>query len=266
MPDAHAPFPPGAPRRRVRIGPVDIDPIPRADLPGVLDGLVASGGAHAVAFCDSHVCARASTEADLRAALAAMTLVLPDGVSMTAGARLLGHPWHDRLPGPLVMLDYCAHGVAAGRRHFFYGGAPGVPDALASRLCEAMPGLVVAGIYSPPFRELTDDEERDVAARIEGCGTEVLWVGLGAPKQELWMTRHLGRLHVPLMLGVGAAFDFHSGARRWAPPVVRRLGLEWAYRMLTGGRRVAARNARYVSLFVGVLAAQVARERLLGQR
>jgi N-acetylglucosaminyldiphosphoundecaprenol N-acetyl-beta-D-mannosaminyltransferase len=244
-------------RPRVRIGGAGVDVVSRWELPAGLDELIESGSAHYVCFCEAHLCVRATREPDLRRVLDRASLVLPDGVSMTLGARLIGRRLPDRLPGPSVMLEYCRHGLSKGRRHFFYGGAEGVGAALAARLRERFPGLEVAGTFAPPFRPLTRAEEAEVGRRIDAARPDVLWVGLGAPKQEHWMAEHVGRLDVPLMLGVGAAFDFHSGRRPWAPWWVRRLGLEWAYRAATGGGRVLLRNAEHDARMVGILAGQV---------
>jgi len=203
-----------------------------------------------VCLTDAFQCVYATQDSKLRAIHARASLVLPDGVGLTAGARLLGKRFPARLPGPVVMLTYCEHGLPRGRRHFFYGGAEGVAGRLKEKLQHRLPGLEVAGTYSPPFRPLTPAEEADVKQRIEDSGAEVLWVGLGAPKQEHWMADHVGKIDVSLMLGVGAAFDFHSGHRKWAPACIRKAGLEWVYRMCTGGRRIIRRNAKYDTWFL----------------
>ena len=129
-------------------------------------------------------------------------------------------------------------------------------------LREKMPDLLVAGTYSPPFRPLAREEEMEVKNRIEESGADILWVGLGAPKQEKWMAEHIEKISVPLMLGVGAAFDFHSGNRKWAPAWIRKIGMEWFYRMLTGGRRVFFRNAKFESAFTCLIIKQAIAERL----
>jgi N-acetylglucosaminyldiphosphoundecaprenol N-acetyl-beta-D-mannosaminyltransferase len=144
------------------------------------------------------------------------------------------------------MLDACQYGLAKGWRHFFYGGAEGVAEKLAWRLGERFPGLQVAGTWCPPFRSLTPEEEASARQTIEDARPDLLWVGLGGPKQEFWIAQHLGRINVPVMLAVGAAFDFHSGNRAWAPPWIRQIGMEWAYRAATGGRKTFLRNVRCV--------------------
>ena len=234
----------------MRIGKTDYDIVSLSALMEQLDELVNDPQPHYVCFTDSFQCVYATQDAKLRAIHAEASLVLPDGVGLTVGARLLGRRFPDRLPGPVVMLAYCEHGLAQGRRHFFYGGAEGVAPRLKDKLQQQFPGIEVAGTYSPPFRPLTGAEEADVKRRIEDSGAEVLWVGLGAPKQEYWMADHVGRINVPLMLGVGAAFDFHSGHRKWAPAWIRKAGLEWVYRMATGGRRILIRNAKYDTWFL----------------
>lgn len=250
---------------RICIGGALIDSISLSSLLPRLDELVGDGKTHYVCFCEAHLCVCATFEREVRRTLEKASLVLPDGVSMTLGARLMGDRLPDRLPGPLVMLEYCRHGVEKGIRHFFYGGADGVAERLTIKLQQQIPGIRIAGTYSPPFRHLTEKEEREVKELIETSGADVLWVGLGAPKQERWMFDHVGKIKVPLTLGVGAAFDFHSGVRKRAPMWVRKAGLEWVYRMFTGGRRVFWRNAKFESLFTLIIAKQIILK-LLGWR
>lgn len=242
---------------RVRIGQVIVDGISLSLLMPQLNKMVNSRKPHYVCFCEGHLCVKASLEPDIRDILSKASLVLPDGVSMTLGAQLIGQRLPDRLPGPLVMLEYCKYAVSNGRKHFFYGGEKGVAELLSDRLKKKIPGLKVVGTYSPPFKPLTDKEENDVKNMIEQSGAEVLWVGLGAPKQERWIAEHCGKIDVPLMLGVGAAFDFHSGNRKWAPAWIRKLGIEWIYRMVTGGKRMIFRNMKYDFLIIWMLIKQL---------
>ena len=115
-------------------------------------------------------------------------------------------------------------------------------------LTRRFPGIQIAGAYAPPFRPLTDAEEAEVKSRIETGKPHLLWIGLGGPKQEFWCAQHLGKFDVPVMLAVGAAFDFISGNRPWAPVWIRRIGMEWLYRAFTGGWRTFFRNLRCVSM------------------
>ena len=234
---------------RIHIGGAPVDSISLSSLFPHLDQLVEDGNPHYVCFCEAHLCVRATYEREIRHVLEEASLVLPDGVSMTLGSRLLGKKLPERLPGPLVMLEYCRHGVENDLRHFFYGGADGVADRLAAKLHLQIPGIRIVGTYSPPFKPLTQEEDQAIKNRIEQSKADVLWLGLGAPKQERWMAEHVGKINVPLMLGVGAAFDFHSGNQKWAPTWIRKLGLEWLYRAILEPRRIAPR-AKETSVFV----------------
>jgi N-acetylglucosaminyldiphosphoundecaprenol N-acetyl-beta-D-mannosaminyltransferase len=216
-------------------------------------------------FCEANLLSSARRSEQVQEALTGAKLVLPDGIAVLYLARLNGIAAPERIPGPNFMLAACEYGLERGWRHFFYGGAQGVPERMAETLACRYPGLKVAGTWSPPFRELTEEEEEQTKAMIESAGTDLLWIGLGSPKQELWMARRSGRIDVPIMLGVGAAFDFHSGNLPWAPPLVRKLGMEWAYRMLTGGRQTLLRNVRCVS-HVALLLVAAAWRRMLTRR
>jgi len=200
-----------------------------------------------VCFCEGNLLALASRDRELQGILRRADLLCPDGIAAVALARRWGAPVRERVSGPAFLLAACAHGLERRWRHYFYGGAPGVAERLSVRLAAMFPGLEVAGMHAPPFRALTPSDDAEDRLRIEATRPDLLWVGLGGPKQERWMARQRGSLRVPVMLGVGAAFDFHSGERPWAPRFVRRAGLEWAWRMATGGPRVLARNVGCVA-------------------
>jgi len=143
--------------------------------------------------------------------------------------------------------------VRGGGSKDFYGGAPGVAEKLVYNLAARFPGLNVVGAHSPPFRALNDAEEAEAKAMIEAARPHILWVGLGSPKQELWIAQHVGGIDVPVMLPVGAAFDFHAGTRPWAPAWMRRLGLEWIFRTVSGGPRTFRRNLGCVTVMAWAL-------------
>ncbi len=168
----------------------------------------------------------------LRSATMLAGLTLPDSVGVIIAARILGYPHHGRVPGPDLMLECCDWGRAEGYNHYFYGGAPGVADRLAHSLCCKYPGLRVVGTYCPPFRDLSDDEDAAILERINNVHPDIVWVGLGTPKQEKWMANHVGKLRVTTLIGVGAAFDFHSGNTKRAPIWIRKIGLEWFCRFI----------------------------------
>lgn len=177
-------------------------------------------------------------------------LVTADGMPLVWLGHLRGYRWMQRVYGPDLMLALCAHSVERGWRHFLYGGAEGVPEHLAGRLVERFPGLVIAGTYSPPFRPLTAAEDAAIARRIDAARPDLVWVGLSTPKQERWMHAHVGRLTAPVLIGVGAAFDFHSGRKPQAPRWMQRSGLEWCFRMCSEPRRLAGRYLRNNPRFI----------------
>jgi N-acetylglucosaminyldiphosphoundecaprenol N-acetyl-beta-D-mannosaminyltransferase len=225
--------------KKLRIGSVAVDFMPLPSLMNRLDQMVDDDGSHYVCFCDLKLWSSAMVDENVCRILDEASMVLPDGVFVTKWAQLKGQKGCSRLPGPLVMLEYCRHSVMKGRKHFLYAG------------------IKIAGYYSPPFRPLTPKEEIQVKNRIEASQADVLWVGLGAPKQEHWMAAHIGRINVPLMLGVGAAFDFHSGRRKRAPEFVQKVGLEWLYCTCTGGRKIFVRNMKYVFLMSYIMIRQM---------
>ena len=165
---------------------------------------------------------------------------LCDGVGVIAAGWAWGHRIR-RLNGPILQLECCRHGASRGWRHFFYGGKDGVADQLATNLTNMFPGLVTAGTYCPPFGDMSPEEDREVVRLINEARPDIVWVGLGLLKQERWISQHLTRIDVPWMIGVGGAFDYHSGAVPWAPPWMRRLGMEWIFRLMLQPRLRAKR-------------------------
>jgi len=163
-------------------------------------------------------------------------LVVPDGKSLVWVGRLHGHDLKRRVYGPELMETFCAR-TGGEYRHFFYGGAAGVAAQLASEE-HRRHGIQVAGVYSPPFRPLSEEEEEELKDLIERTKPDILWVGLGTPKQERWMHQHRLTLEVPVMAGVGAAFDLNTGRLAQAPRWMRDGGLEWLFRLLAEPRRL----------------------------
>jgi N-acetylglucosaminyldiphosphoundecaprenol N-acetyl-beta-D-mannosaminyltransferase len=165
--------------------------------------------------------------------------------------KLAGHPEMDRVYGPDLMELICRTGVSKGWKHFLYGGAAGVAEELKAKLEARFLGVKIVGTYTPPFRPLETEEERDLIQRVERVRPDLFWVGLSTPKQERFMAAFLPKLETKLMVGVGAAFDFHAGKVRQAPRWIQRSGLEWAYRIGQEPRRLWKRYARNNPLFVG---------------
>lgn len=171
-------------------------------------------------------------------------LTTPDGMPLVWAGHRAGATGMKRVYGPDLMIAVLAAARELGWSSYFYGAAPGTPERLVARLSEIFPGLRVAGMHSPPFRPLTEDEDAQIVRDINDSGADLVWVGLSTPKQERWMAAHRSRLTAPVLLGVGAAFDFHAGLLRQAPPWMQEHGLEWLYRLWREPRRLWRRYLR----------------------
>lgn len=184
-------------------------------------------------------------------------MVVPDGMPLVCVGRVLGHRHMGRVYGPdlmLAVLDRCAR---SGHRSYFYGGAEGVADELARRMAARFPGLAVAGTHTPPFRPLTEREDAEAVERIGASGADVVWIGLSTPKQERLMGAWQDRVRAKVMIGVGAAFDFHTGRVRQAPRWMMRSGLEWLFRFYSEPRRLGPRYLRNNPAFLFHIALQL---------
>jgi N-acetylglucosaminyldiphosphoundecaprenol N-acetyl-beta-D-mannosaminyltransferase len=239
-------------REAVDILGVQVNPMPFA---AILERVLAApdtGELLALHFATAHSLVEAHDSKALRDALA-QGLVEPDGMPLVWLARR-ADPAAERVCGPDFMPALIGAGLERGRSHFFYGGGQGVADGLAARFSERYPGLRVAGTLSPPFRPLSAAEDETIVARINAAQPDYVWVGLGAPKQDLWVAEHRSRLDAAALLAVGAAFDFHAGRRRRAPRWMQRSGTEWLFRLVTEPRRLAGRytrvNARFLALVI----------------
>jgi N-acetylglucosaminyldiphosphoundecaprenol N-acetyl-beta-D-mannosaminyltransferase len=202
-----------------------------------------------------HGVMEAQDDANFKKILNDAFLCTPDGMPMVWAGRLNGHRNMHRVYGPDLMLDVCAWSETSGAKHFFYGGADGVAEQLAQKLKMKFPKLSVVGTFTPPFRALNAAEIQKLQAQISAAQPDILWVGLSTPKQEKFMAEFLPKLDVTLMIGVGAAFDFHSGRVKQAPRWMQRSGLEWFYRLCSEPRRLAKRygrnNPRFLWKFLG---------------
>lgn len=204
-----------------------------------------------------HGVMEAQSDENFRQILNGAFLCTPDGMPMVWLGKHHGHPEMARVYGPDLMLKVCAWSESSGCRHFFYGGAPGVAEELRDRLTEKFPKLQVVGIYTPPFRPLNETEDRELLQMVEAAQPDILWVGLSTPKQEKFMAAYLPKLPVTLMVGVGAAFDFHTGRVSQAPSWMQRCGMEWFYRLCQEPKRLAKRyltnNPRFLWKITGQL-------------
>jgi N-acetylglucosaminyldiphosphoundecaprenol N-acetyl-beta-D-mannosaminyltransferase len=236
-----------------------------AEVADWIEAMLASGSRGSVSAAAVHLVMRAQESAEVMAAVLAATLVVPDGQPLVWALHALGHRAATRVYGPDLMALCCQRAAAAGTPMYLYGGRDEAAlDALRAALVERHPGIAIAGGFSPPHRELTAQEEDAVVARIEDSGAQIVWVGIGQPRQEQWMARMRGRLSAPMLAAVGAAFDFHAGLVPQAPAWMGRRGLEWSYRLAREPRRLWRRYARYNPRFVAAFARQYAAARRRG--
>jgi N-acetylglucosaminyldiphosphoundecaprenol N-acetyl-beta-D-mannosaminyltransferase len=211
---------------------------------------MAAGRKGYVCVTGVHGVSEAQADPEFRRILNAALLNTPDGMPLVwLGRRAVGRTV-DRVYGPDLMLELCAATEHTEYTHFFYGGGAGVAEALGRALRRRFPALKIAGAYTPPFRPLTADEEIDIIARVRTSRPSLFWVGLSTPKQERFMAANLPKLDTGLMLGVGAAFDFHTGRVRQAPRWIQRAGLEWLFRLGHEPRRLWKRYLKNNPLFI----------------
>lgn len=223
-----------------------------------IDNWIAVGDAQYVCVTGVHGVMESMHDASLRRIHNQAGMVTPDGVPLVWLSRLWGNPQVRRVCGPDLMLECCDRGLPKGLRHFLYGGGEGVADLLSEKLQSRNQGLKIVGTYCPPFRPLTEDEDREVVHLINDAQPDIVWVGLSTPKQERWMASHVGRLSAPVMVGVGAAFDMNAGLKPRAPKWMQRSGLEWLFRLGLEPRRLWRRYLLNNPAFVWHVALQAA--------
>jgi N-acetylglucosaminyldiphosphoundecaprenol N-acetyl-beta-D-mannosaminyltransferase len=220
-----------------------------------------AGTGEYVCVCNVHTVMEAKKNADFRRILNEAAIATPDGMPLVWTLRKLGFKGQERVYGPDLVLAFAKYSSGKkGLKSYFYGGEPDVARALADILTDRFPGFESAGAESPPFRKLTQEEDEAAVERINASGASVLWVGLGAPKQERWMAAHAGRIK-PAMVGVGAAFDFLTGRTPQAPRWIRNCGMEWFFRLCTDPRRMYRRYIMNNPLFIVNIAKQLLFER-----
>jgi len=205
---------------------------------------------------DAHGIVRCQDDPELRSIHNRAFLVTPDGMPLVWALRKAGHAESDRVYGPDLMLSVFDAGNAKGLRHFLYGATAETLEQLQARLLAKFPQAQIVGSYAPPFRKLSTQEEADIADKLNRSGADIIWVGLSSPKQELWMAHMRDRLEASMLIGVGAAFDFHAGLKRQAPRFIQRSGFEWAFRLLCEPRRLWRRYALVVPTFISLSAFQ----------
>ncbi len=230
---------------------VRVDDATYDDLLAAVDAYVAEGRPHQIVTINAEMLVAAYDDPAFRRVLNAADLNVADGAGVMLAARLLGRPLRQRVTGSDGIYHLAAHCARRGYRPFFLGAAPGVAETVARRLCALNPALEVAGTYAGSPRP---EDEAEVIGRVRAAAPDLLFVAYGVPAEEKWIARHRERLGVPVMIGVGGTFDFVAGVTRRAPPWMRRVGLEWLYRLL----REPWRWRRQLALprFVGLVVAQ----------
>lgn len=217
---------------------------------------IASGRRAYICVTGVHGVMEAQTDTEFRGILNSAAINVPDGMPMSWVGWLQGFHKMDRVFGPDLMAALCAVSVQRGYRNFLYGGKPGVAQLLSEKLQYRFHGLQVAGTYTPPFGPITLEQERRVCEMVHESKPHIMWVGLSTPKQERFMAQYINRLQVPLLIGVGAAFDYHTGQIRDCSAWIKRAGLQWAHRLMQDPRRLGRRYLRNNPLFLWKIAGQ----------
>lgn len=215
-----------------------------------IEGWITNNDPKYVCICTVHTVMECQRDPALMEIVNAAGLRTPDGMPLVWLSRRAGHDQVSRVYGPDLMLELAQRSVNTGHRHFFYGGAPGVAHELAQKLTTQFPGLNVAGAYTPPMQEVGAIESDATIERINQSHADIVWCGLGTPKQDWWVANHRPLLHAPVLIAVGAAFDFHTGRVKQAPKWMQSNGLEWLFRLSQDPKRLWKRylvgNIRFV--------------------
>ena len=242
---------------RLNILGVGISPITMQDALDRISTWIENGARQYVSVCVVHTIMECQYSETMRRAVNGAGMATPDGMPLVWLGKWKSQFKVSRVYGPDLMLALCQLSITRGYSHYFYGGASGVPELLAQKLTHRFPGLKIAGTYSPPFRPLTPEEDAHIIEQINQSKPDIVWVGLGTPKQDLWMAAHRQQLTAPVLIGVGAAFDFHTGRIPQAPTWMQQAGLEWLFRLWQEPKRLWYRYLVYNPLFVLSILAQI---------
>jgi N-acetylglucosaminyldiphosphoundecaprenol N-acetyl-beta-D-mannosaminyltransferase len=239
---------------------VNVSAVNMTDALRIADDIVLRSSPSYICVTGVHGVMEAQDSAELMSALNHAAMTLPDGMPMTWVGHLQGYSHMDRVFGPDFMLEMCRLSVERKYRHFLYGGEPGVVEDLKLALEKKVPGVQIVGTFTPPFRDLTTEEVCILKEELEQCRADVMWIGISTPRQECFMAHHVNRLKVPLMVGVGAAFDYHTGRIRDCAPWIKRAGLQWLHRLLQDPRRLWRRYLKANPGFLWKIAHQLFQE------
>jgi N-acetylglucosaminyldiphosphoundecaprenol N-acetyl-beta-D-mannosaminyltransferase len=236
--------------RRVNVLGVGITPLGTKQVLRLIGSSIAQGAKGYICVTGVHGVMEAQSDHHLRSIINRSLVTTPDGKPTVWVGWLQGFREMTRVYGPDLMLDACAESVQSGYTHFLYGGNVGVAERLKLNLEQRFPGLRVVGTYTPPFRPLNPAEQTELQELVARLKPDIFWVGLSTPKQERFMAEYLPQLATKVMIGVGAAFDVHTGGIKDAPDWVKRAGLQWFHRLCQEPRRLWKRylynNPRFV--------------------
>jgi N-acetylglucosaminyldiphosphoundecaprenol N-acetyl-beta-D-mannosaminyltransferase len=235
---------------RVDVLGVGISAITPADALDEIARWIHDGEQHYVCVTGMHGVMEAQGDPELTRIHNDSGLTTPDGMPMVWASRYAGAKHVERVYGPDLMLAVCERAARDGWGCYLYGATDEVLDALRANLNDRFPALKIVGAYSPPFRPMTPEEDAAAVQAINDSGAQIVWVGLSTPKQERWMDAHVGKLHAPALVGVGAAFDMHAGNLRQAPRWMQRSGLEWFFRLVSEPRRLWRRYVINIPKFL----------------
>jgi N-acetylglucosaminyldiphosphoundecaprenol N-acetyl-beta-D-mannosaminyltransferase len=242
---------------RVNVLGVGVDAVNMQQAVSSLLGAVACRRKGYVCVTGVHGIMEAQHNLRFRCLLNESLLTVPDGMPTVWVGRYAGHRSMGRVFGPDLMLNLCRESVPHDFTHFLYGGAPGVAEELKHNLETRFPGLRIVGTYTPPFRPLDLREHCKLVDQVNALSPDIVWVGLSTPKQERFMAEYLPKFHTSLMLGVGAAFDLHTGRMKDSPAWVKQSGLQWAHRLMQDPRRLWRRYLKNNPAFLVAIAAQM---------
>lgn len=229
---------------------VNVSAINMGDALGIIQESISKDKHIYICVCPVSTIMECKRNKDVLKSLNSATLVTPDGMSVVLIGRMKGFKNIRRVYGPDLMLEVCRVSEKYGYRNFFYGSTNLVLENLQIKLKQAFPNLIVSGVFSPPFRKPTLAEDKIEVDKINSTHSQILWVGLGSPKQDLWMSEHRDKINCPVMIGVGAAFDFLSGTKPQAPKWIRNSGFEWLFRLTTEPKRLWRRYLVDGSMFL----------------
>lgn len=236
--------------RRVNILGVGVSALDLRDAVNTVTSFLKTENSGYICVTDMHAIMEAQADSDFRNIQNNSLLTAPDGSPTVWIGRINGYKNMKQVRGADFMLQVCEASVKAGIRHFLYGGRPGVAERLRDVLVDRYPGLQIVGTYTPPFRPLNSQEETELKTKLLESRADILWCGIGCPKQERFMAKYTGVLPVKLMVGVGAAFDFNAGLIKDSPLWVRKCGLQWAHRLVQEPRRLWKRYLLNIPRFV----------------